>query len=269
LNFGPEAAVDMDELVLRWFDYWLKGIDNGIMREPPIKIFVMGENSWRYEQEWPPARARLTPYYISSGGSANSLYGDGRLSREKPKGAPEDCYTYDPSNPVTDYFFEDVGPRDLRPLEVRNDVLVYTSDPMTSDTEVTGEITAEIWASSTARDTDFIVKVADVHPDGYSQNITPPLSGIIRARYRESEREPTALEPGKPYRFTIDSMYTSHVFKAGHQMRVWVSSSYFPHVDRNPNTGAPFGTGTEMVPARQTIYHDAQHPSHVLLPLIQ
>ncbi len=268
LDFGPDAAVDLDALALRWFDYWLKGIDNGIMREPPIRIFVMGENKWRDEQEWPPARATRTPFYFSSRGSANSLYGDGKLGRPKPQGALEDHYTYNPANPVTDYFFEQVGPRDLRPIEARNDVLVYTSESLLKDMEVTGEITAELWASTTARDTDFIVKIADVRPDDYSQNITPPLSGIMRARYRESESNPVLLEPGKTYKFTIDSMYTSHVFKAGHKVRVWISSSYFPHVDRNPNTGKPFGSGTDMIPARQTIYHDAQRPSRIILPVM-
>jgi len=269
MDFGGDAAVNLDRLVLRWFDYWLKGIDDGIMREPPIRIFVMGANEWRYERQWPPDRSSPTPFYLSSRGSANSLYGDGSLSREKSRGAAQDRYTYDPSNPVTDYFFENTGPRDFRPIEARNDVLVYTSEPLNEGIEVTGEITAEIWASSSARDTDFIVKVSDVQPDGYSRNITPPLSGILRARYRESESNPSLLQPGKAYRFTIDSMYTSHFFKPGHRIRVWITSSYFPHVDRNPNTGGPFAVEVRTVPARQTIYHDEQRPSRVLLPIIR
>jgi hypothetical protein len=268
MDFGREAAVNVDELAVRWFDYWLKGIENGIIGEPPVKIFVMGENKWRFEQEWPPARAKLIPFYLSSRGMANSLYGDGKLSQSAPSGAGHDHYTYDPANPVTDYFFEEPGTRDLRPFEVRNDVLVYTSEPLAHDLEVTGEIQAEIWASTTAKDTDFVVKVTDVLPNGYSQNITPPLSGIIRARYRESESNPSLLEPGKVYKFIIDSMDTSHVFKIGHRIRVWITSSFFPHIDRNPNTGHPFGEDSEILKASQTVYHEGKHASKIILPVI-
>ena len=268
MDFGREAAVDVPALVVRWFDHWLKGIDNGIMREPPIHVFVMGDNIWRYESEWPPAGAKPTSLYFSSRGAANSLYGDGTLSRDKPMGPKVDRYIYDPANPVTDHFFETPGPRDLRPFEVRHDVLVFTSAPLPQDTEVTGDIQAEVWASSTAKDTDFIVKVTDVSPAGDSQNITPPLSGVIRARYRDSESKPALLEPGMVYRFVINSMSTSHVFKKGHRIRAWITSSFFPHVDRNPNAGQPFGEDSRMVRATQTIYHDARHPSRIILPII-
>jgi len=270
LDFGPEAAVDINELVLRWCDFWLKGIDNGIGGEPPIKIFVMGENRWRYENEWPPARTELTSLFMRSQGSANSFYGDGKLSGQAIGEEKLDHYTYDPSNPVTDYFFENTGPRDQRPLEARHDVLVYTSDPLPSDMEVTGEIQAKIWAASTAQDTDFVVKVTDVYPNGYSQSITTPLSGILRAKYRKSESKPELLTPGEIYELTIGSLYTSHVFKSGHCVRAWITSSYFPHIDRNPNTGHPFGEDgvKDFVKAVQTIYHDAQHPSRIILPKI-
>ena len=268
MDFGAEAAVDVPALVVRWFDHWLKGIDNGIMREPPIRVFIMGDNTWRSESEWPPARAKPASLYFSSRGAANSLYGDGTLSRIKPKGTKPDRYIYDPANPVTDHFFETPGPRDLRPFEVRNDVLVFTSEPLLQDMEVTGDIQAEVWASSTAKDTDFIVKVTDVHPSGESQNITPPLSGVIRARYRDSESRPALLDPGTVYRFVIDSMSTSHVFRKGHRVRVWITSSFFPHVDRNPNTGHTFGEDSEMVRATQTIYHDARRPSRIILPVV-
>lgn len=268
MDFGREAAVDVPALVIRWFDYWLKGIDNGITREPPVRYFVMGDNIWRYESDWPPAGAKPTSLYFSSRGAANSLYGDGALIRDKPKGPKLDRYVYDPANPVTDYFFETTGPRDLRPFEARNDVLVFTSEPLPQDTEVTGDIQAEIWASSSARDTDFIVKISDVHPTGYSQSITPPLSGVIRARYRDSESAPSLLNPGQVYRFAIDSMSTSHVFRKGHRIRVWITSSFFPHVDRNPNTGHPFGSDSEMAPATQTVFHDSRHPSRIILPVI-
>jgi len=267
IDFGAEAKIDLNELVIRWFDYWLKGIDNGIVDEPPIKIFVMGDNKWRYEREWPLARTEFTPFYLHGQGKANSLNGDGSLNRQKPTAENPDHYIYDPANPVTDYIGGS-GPRDQRSIEVRNDILVYTSEPLASDLEVTGPIKAEIWASSSAKDTDFIVKVTDVYPDSYSQNITPPLSGILRARYRESESTPQLLSPGKIYKFTIGLMYTSHVFKAGHRIRVSVTSSYFPHIDRNPNTGHPFGEDAELISATQTIYHDDKHPSRIILPII-
>lgn len=268
IDFGPEAAMDLNELVLRWFDFWLKGIDNGILSEPPIKIFVMGSNRWRYEQEWPLARTEYTPYYLHSLGGANSLNGNGTLDRRAPASENPDFYIYDPSNPVTDYHFEESGPRDQRPIEIRNDVLVYTSEPLAADLEVTGPITAEIWASTSAKDTDFVVKITDVYPDGYSQNITPQLSGILRARYRESESGPVLLTPGKIYKFDIGLMYTSQVFKKGHRIRVSVTSSYFPHIDRNPNTGHPFGENLETVRAEQKIYHDKIFSSRIILPQI-
>jgi len=268
LDFGPQAIIDIDALALRWFDYWLKDIDDGIMKEPPVRLFVMGDNKWRDEKEWPLSRAESIPFYLHSNGSANSHWGCGFLSREKPEGEKPDSFVYDPSNPVTDYFFEEPGARDLKPIEVRNDVLVYTSDPLEKDMEVTGSINAHIYASSSAKDTDFIVKVSDVHPDGYSQNITPPLSGVIRARYRESESVPSLLTPGHIYKFTIGLTFTSHVFKKGHRLRVSITSSYFPLIDRNPNTGHPFGTDSEWICAKQSIFHDDEHPSRIILPVI-
>lgn len=267
-DFGPEAAVDVPALALRWFDYWLKGVDDGIMREPPVRYFVMGDNIWRSGSEWPPDGAEPTSFYFRSRGAANSLHGDGTLSRTKPGVSKPDRYVYDPANPVTDHFFETPGPRDNRPFEVRSDVLVYTSEPLPEGLEVTGDIRAEIWASSSAKDTDFVVKVTDVDPTGFSRNITPPLSGVIRARYRDSESKPALLDPGRVFRFEIGSMSTSHVFRKGHRIRVWVTSSLFPHIDRNPNTGHPFGADAEMVRAAQTVYHDAGRPSRVILPVL-
>ena len=268
IDFGPEAIINVDALALRWFDFWLKNTDNGLMEEPPIRLFVMGDNEWRYEQEWPLPRTKNTSFYLHSKGSANSHWGDGTLNRQIPKDEKPDSFIYDPCNPVTDYFFEKSGARDQRAIEVRSDVLVYTSNPLKEDLEVTGPIKAEIFASSSAKDTDFIVKVNDVHPDGYSQNITPPLSGVIRARYRDSESESSLLTPDRIYKFDIDLMFTSHVFKQGHRIRVLLTSSYFPHLDRNPNTGHPFGEDSELVRASQNIYHNDKHPSRIILPII-
>ena len=267
IDFGPEAEMDLNALVIRWYDYWMKGIANGIEDEPPVKIFVMGDNKWRSEQEWPLARTEFTPFYLHSRGKANSRNGDGSLSRQDPKAEEPDRYIYDPAKAITDRSSES-GPQDQRPVEIRNDMLVYTSAPLTKELEVTGPITAEIWASSSAKDTDFVVKLTDVYPEGYSQNITPPLSGILRARYRESEFKQKLLVPGEIYKFNVSLMYTSHVFKAGHRIRMSITSSYFPHIDRNPNTGSPFGEDAQLISATQTIYHDEKHPSLVMLPII-
>jgi len=267
VDFGPEAEMDLNALVIRWFDYWLKGIDNGIEDEPPIKIFVMGDNKWRFEQEWPLARTEFTPFYLHSQGRANSLNGDGSLSRDTPQFEKPDRYVYDPANAILDDSLEP-DPHDQRAVEVRNDVVVYTSAPLTKDLEVTGPIQAELWASSSAKDTDFVVKVTDVYPDGYSQNITPPLAGILRARYRESEFKQQFLVPDQIYQFKVNLMYTSHVFQVGHRIRVSITSSNFPHIDRNPNTGAPLGEDARLISAAQTIYHDERHPSLIMLPAI-
>ncbi len=255
---------DITGLTQRWFDYWLKGIDNGIAKEAPVKLFIMGENIWRDEQEWPLARTQYTPFYLHSGGL---------LSGEKPAGNQSpDQYTYDPTNPTPTYggallmnALYGAGVKDQRAIEARDDVLIYTSEVLTQDTEVTGPVVVKLWASSDAPDTDFVARLVDVHPDGFAQNLT---DGIIRARYRNGDAPAEPLEPGKPYEFTIDLWSTANLFKAGHRIRLDVTSSCFPRWDRNLNTGEPFGTDSTPRPARQTILHDAEHPSHVVLPLI-
>lgn len=279
-DFGFGAAMafinvqtDLTGLTQRWFDYWLKGIDTGITSEPPVKLFVMGDNVWRDEQEWPLARTQYTPFYLHSNGGANTLNGNGLLSTEKPGQEAPDRYTYDPANPVLtsggsllmNALFTP-GVKDQRETEAREDVLVYTSEPLVQDTEVTGPVVVKLWAASDAKDTDFVARLVDVHPDGFARNLT---DGIIRARYCNGDT-PELLEPGKAYEFTIDLWSTANVFKAGHRIRLDVTSSNFPRWDRNPNTGAPFGTDTaeDLRPARQTILHDAEHPSCVVLPLI-
>jgi putative CocE/NonD family hydrolase len=252
-------------LQLRWFDHWLKGIDTGIMAEPPIKLFVMGANVWRDEQEWPLARARNTPYY---------LHADGRLNPDEPGAETPDHYTYDPADPVPtrggallmtpEY---PAGPFDQRRIEARPDVLVYTTPPLERDAEVTGPITVHLWASSSAPDTDFVARLTDIYPDGRVINLT---DGIVRARYRNFTQgePPSTIEPGRPYAYVIDLWATSNVFKAGHRIGLQVTSSCFPRWDRNPNTGHPFGADAELRVAHQQILHDREHPSHVVLPLI-
>jgi putative CocE/NonD family hydrolase len=267
IDFGPEARLDYHDLLIQWFDYWLKGIDNGIMDEPPIRLFVMGENTWRFENEWPLTRTLHTEYYMHSDGGANTPQGDGSLSTSAPGEEPSDVYTYDPRDPVMSLCTPHVhpAPYDQRPLDDRRDILVYTSAPLEQDMEVTGSVTVKLWAASTAPDTDFTAKLVDVYPDGHAVNI---CDGIIRARYRESYTESSLITPGRVYEYTIKTKHTSNLFKKGHRIRVDVSSSNFPLFDRNHNTGREFYNDAELVTAHQTIYHSAQYPSRVILPVI-
>lgn len=262
LDFGETAFVDENALTLRWFAYWLKGMDNGVAREPPVKLFVMGRNEWRYEFEYPLARTEFRKMYFHSGGHANTLRGDGRLSWNPPLATEEpDKYTYDPDNPV----MQNGIAGDQRIPESRNDVLVYTSDFLKEEVEVTGPVRVIIYAASDAVDTDFVGKLIDVYPDGRAICVA---DGILRARYRESLSRPTFLKPGKIYAIEIDLVGTSNVFLEGHRIRVDVTSSEFPAFDRHPNTGEPFGTSAKVQIAHQTIYHTAAYPSHALLPVI-
>jgi hypothetical protein len=267
--FGPNGTIDYYGLVLRWHDRWLKGIRNGIDEGPPVRLFVMGDNVWRDEWEWPLKRARETVLYLRGGGYANTLRGDGLLAPEPPAPRePADRYVYDPRRPVRMVKFEQQGAFDRSPIQARRDVLVYTTEPLESDLEVTGPIVVRLWIASSAPDTDFAVMLCDVHPGGRALNVLPQESGFLRARYRESETAPKFLAPGQPTEIVIGGMVTSNVFKRGHRIRLEVTSSRFPVFDRNPNTGEPFGVSARMVPARQTILHDAAHPSRVILPVI-
>ncbi len=256
------VQTDLTGLTQRWFDYWLKGIDNGILNEPPVKLFVMGANLWRDEHEWPLARTQYTPFYLHSGGL---------LSTDLPEDEAPDHFLYDPASPTPTrggallmhpLFY--AGVKDQRPVEQREDVLTYTSEPLETNTEVTGPVIVKLWAASDALDTDFVARLVDVHPDGFAQNLT---DGIIRARYRNGDT-PELLEPGTAYEFTINLWSTANLFKAGHRIQIDVASANFPRWDRNPNTGDPFGMSAAMRPAQQTILHDTVHPSHVILPLI-
>jgi putative CocE/NonD family hydrolase len=269
IDFGADSLISLHDIQLRWFDHWLKGVDTGILDEPPVKIFVMGENRWRDEREWPLARARYTPYYLHGGGRAASAAGDGRLDREVPRDEPPDHFTYDPGDPVPtrggNTLILAMGVQDQRPVEARADVLVFTSAVMTAPLEVTGPVVVTLHAASSAPDTDFTAKLVDVRPDGYAQNLA---DGIARARYRSSRTVPAPLTPGEVSRFTIDLWATSHVFLPGHRVRVEISSSNFPRFDRNLNTGEDPARGTRWQPARQTVFHDARYPSHITLPVI-
>jgi len=272
VDFGPQALIDLRAEELRWFNRWLKGYKSvtAAAEEFPVRIFVMGANEWRDEREWPLARTQWTPFYLHSGGRANSRFGDGTLSTTKPGDEPADTYHYDPARPVpfiTAPTSSQVGgPDDYSAIERRDDVLVYVSEPLTEEIEVTGPIRVDLYASSSAPDTDFMAKLVDVWPSGFTQRL---CDGMVRARFRDGMDRPSLIEPGKVYHYSIDCWNTSLCFKAGHRIGLEISSSAFPKYDRNLNTGAPLGVTTEMAVAEQRIYHDEEHPSAVVLPIIQ
>jgi uncharacterized protein len=275
VDFGPAAAqFDEDETTLSWYEFLLKGAQNRFAKEKPVKIFVMGRNEWREEDDWPLARARSRKYFLHSDGHANSLRGSGSVSAAPPLKESPDRYVYDPANPVPtvggplccDGGHLAPGPRDQRQVEAREDVLIYSTPVFAEDTEITGPITLELFAKSTAVDTDFTAKLVDVAPDGFAQNLT---EGIIRARHRDSQETPALMNPGQIYKFTIDLWSTSNVFLKGHVLRLEVSSSNFPRFDRNLNTGETQSTGEKFVPATNAIYHDEEHPSALVLPVVE
>ncbi len=276
VDFGPEAQIGFRRLQMEWFDRWMKGKEPSTP-QPPVHVFVMGANQWRDENEWPLARTQFTRLYLDSEGRANTLDGNGELTPESPmhskKHNPPDTYVYDPRNPVptrggavccTPSVFP-WGPLDQRKVEKREDVLVYSTPPLPADLEVTGNIQVELYASTTAPDTDFTAKLVDVFPDGLARNLT---DGILRARYRYSLSKPELLKPNEVAHYRIDAGVTSNLFRKGHRIRVEISSSNFPRFDRNPNTGRPIADETELRPATQTIYHDRKHWSYLLLPVI-
>jgi putative CocE/NonD family hydrolase len=273
VDFGPAADFKEDDVILSWYDHLFKNAANEFAVPQPVRIFVMGANQWRDEDEWPLSRTRQERYFLHSGGKANSVSGDGVLSSAAPHAESADRYIYDPVNPAPtiggplccDSPHLGPGPRDQRPVEARNDVLVYSTPMLSGDLEITGPITLELFASSSAVDTDFTAKLVDVWPDGFAQNLT---EGIIRARYRESQEKPTFLNPGQTYKFTVDLWSTSNLFRKGHRLRLEISSSNFPRFDRNLNTGGDSSSARNPVPATNSIYHDAEHPSALILPAV-
>jgi hypothetical protein len=270
---GSAAAADLDGAQLDFFDYWLKGKQNSVADSAPVKIYVMGLKEWREEKEWPLPGTEWRRYYLHSRGRANSAYGDGALSTETPGAEPPDSYLYNPLNPVQTMggglccYANSVpgGAFDQAAVEHRGDVLVYSTPPLSEDLEVTGPIKLTLYASSSAPDTDFTAKLVDVEPCGFARNLT---DGIIRARARESQSSPSLITPGKVYEFNIDMWSTSNLFKAGHRIRLEVSSSNFPRFDRNPNTGHDLFTDAETRPALQTVMHEHAFASHLTLPVI-
>jgi uncharacterized protein len=267
-DFGPTAAVDLQRDYLRWFDHWLKGIDNGIMQEPRVSLFVMGSNRWLHAPVYPLPETHFEKLYLSSGGNANTSMGDGKLSFQPPdtQHGPVDHYRYDPGDPTPEAEDNDAA-RDKLATE-RKDILVYTTEPFAKAYTIAGPVSAVLYAASSARDTDWFVHLFDVDAEGKSSALWPTSGGHIRARYRKSLAKPELLQPGKIYRYAIDLWHTGVTIPPGHRLRVDVSSAAFPLFERNLNTGGSNETETHFVAAEQTIYHDARHPSYVLLPMI-
>jgi len=266
---GPSPlSLDVDGEYLRFFDLWLKGIDDGLATEPPVRLFVMGEGVWRGEERWPLERARPTDFFLYGNGRAG-----GALSTDPPGDDRPDVYLSDPAHPVPTVGGQlccypaklPPGAFDQRKVAVRPDVLLFATAPLAADTEVTGPVQLALWAATTAPDTDFTAKLVDIFPDGHARNLT---DGILRARYRLGTDAPRPIVPGEPHEYAIDLWATSNLFRAGHRIGLEVASSNFPRFDRNPQTGRAIGTDSELRPAMQTVFHDREHPSRLVLPIV-
>ena len=274
IDFGPHAMENTyTDVILDWYDFLCKGARNEFATDKRVKLFVMGANEYRQQDDWPPPQAQSTKYFLHSNGKANSLRGDGSLSTSEPKSEPSDSYVYNPANPVStvggplccDAKHLPAGPRDQRSVENRDDVLVYSTGPLERDLEVTGPVTAALFVKSSAVDTDFTAKLVDVAPSGYAQNLT---EGILRMRYRASSEHAELINPEQIYEISLDLWATSNVFLRGHWLRLEISSSNFPRFDRNLNTGEDVKSARTFVVATNTILHDAQHPSALVLPVM-
>jgi uncharacterized protein len=283
-DFGPAALIDLQRDYLRWFDYWLKGVDNGITKEPLVSIFVMGANQWLHGNTYPLPATKFTKLYFSGEGKANTSKGDGRLTfDEPPAGAPADHYVYDPGDPTPDpNFYETTAAQDKLVQSVdekkkeaeehhekvtadRRDILVYQTEELKEPLTFAGPLSATLYAASSARDTDWFVSLVEIEKDGKTFSLA---SGKLRARFRNSVKKPELLTPGRIYEYTLDLWHTGITVPAGARLRVEVASAVFPMFSRNLNTGGHNETETAFVAAMQVIYHDKEHPSYLLLPLI-
>lgn len=269
-----DARYDFFGLYLAWFDRWLKDVDNGVEKMPKVQMYVMGRGQWRGENEWPLARTRFTQYYLRSGGKANSRYGDGVLSTERPAAEPPDSFVYDPRTPVPSVGGPNwgaeipgvsSGAQDQSDVEMRQDVLVYTTPPLEKGIEVTGPLEAVLYVASDVPDSDFTAKLVDVYPDGTAYNVQ---EGIQRARYREGLDKRSRIKPGEIFELRINLNVTSNYFGPGHRIRLEISSSNFPRFDRNLNTGGDNVTERSWRVARNTVHHSGDHVSYILLPVI-
>ena len=279
MDFTKDSLMDLKKIHRLWFDTELKEDDGAweeleeIFSDKKTKTFSMGENKWKERDSWPP-RIEMTPWYFHSNGKANTLKGDGELKPESPEKEPFDSYSYDPEDPVVpevdfNFYSDSHNPSSLdqRYIERRDDVLVFTSDVLENDTELAGTPEIKLFASTDKKDTDWVIIISDVYPDGKSVKIS---EGYLRSRYRNSLEEAELLEPNEIYEYNFEMSYTvNNTFESGHRIRVAVTSSYFPKVDRNPNTGAEIGEGEKMKVAKQKIYHDEDHPSKIILPIVK
>jgi putative CocE/NonD family hydrolase len=270
LEIGNGASSTYEELLVEFFDHTLRGVDNGFAARPRVQYFTIGDNAWRSARQWPPKGVQATPMYFHSYGSAATDSSEGRLESARPGDEPVDVYRYDPRDPVTISSEINVWERgfdmtDRAKVPKRPDVVAYTSGPLEDSLELTGPISVNLYASSTALDTDFTAALVDVFPDGYSLLIQ---EGILRASFRDRDVSPAPIESGKVYQFAIDLWATSYVVASGHRLRVEISSSNFPRLTRNLNTGNEFGMRDEIAVADQTIYHSKEYPSHALLPVM-
>jgi putative CocE/NonD family hydrolase len=266
LDFGPDAAIDYDALVLRWMDRYLKGVDNGIDREPPVRTFVMSENRWRDRSAWPPPEAKALQLFLAGPSTPGR---PGALIAGAPEGDVEPSrIASDPSRPVTDPY-GDLGPHDYRNLANHPGVLVFDSEPFADDLEVAGMITADIYLSCDCRDTDLWIKLLDVHPDGSAFNVMSPGLDVQRASYRDPKKGRQLLEPGKVHLLRLDRLTTNNLFRRGHRLRVQVSTSFFPHFSRNLHTGELETESGSPQQAEVRVHHDATFPSGVELLVIR
>jgi len=271
-----DARLNYDEQIYGWFDLWLKGEQNDFKEKTPrVQYYTMGSNEWQSADQWPPKEAELTSFYLGSGGKANSLYGDGKLSTEKPtENTPPDAYSYDPMNPVMSYGGNVCctgnavkgGSFDQQHMETRHDILVYTSEPLEEGTEVSGFIESTLYVGSDAKDTDYTIKMVDVYPDGRAYNLDETIQ---RARYREGYDKEVMMKEGEVYKLEMTPMSTSNYFEKGHRIRIEISSSNFPRFARNLNTGGNNFDETEGVVANNKIFHGVDYPSVIKLPIVK
>ena len=268
VNFGTNAGFDYDAELLKWYDGILKEGTTG-SGLPKVNIFTMGENKWHSESEWPLSRAVNESFYLHSNGGASSNKNEGQLTKSAPVTESPDAYVFDPVNPFWDVSYEKSYPYDQRNNESRSDVAVYTSGVLDKDVEVTGELMADLYVSSSAPDTDFSFTLCDVFPDGKSINLHGLDAGYLRMRYRNGTDHQELMKPGDIYHIRIRQAYTSNLFMKGHRIRVYITSSKAPHYDPNPNTGTEIATEKVLKPATNKIYHDAKHPSRMILPVVR
>ncbi|NRB48303.1 MAG: CocE/NonD family hydrolase [Saprospiraceae bacterium] len=271
-----DARLNYDEQIYAWFDLWLKGEKNDFKEKTPrVQYYTMGSNKWQQAEQWPPKAAEMTTYYLSSGGGANSLYGDGQLLKESAKvKAAVDKFTYDPMNPVKSYGGNVCctgnavrgGAFDQQQMETRSDILVYTTPPLEEGVEVTGSIEAKLFVGSDAKDTDFTIKLIDVYPDGRAYNLDETIQ---RVRYREGYDKEVFMKEGEVYEVNMTPMSTSNYFEKGHSIRIEISSSNFPRFTRNLNTGGNNFDEKEGVVANNQIHHSAKYPSQIKLPIMK